>query len=320
MDAKAEEQDPQQKQKERALVLEQAALTLAQSPDYRVLRRVKPRAKFADAEGRKLLRGIILDTETTGLDTSSAVIVEIAMVPFLYADDGQPVEVLEAEIYHGFQDPGAPLSDEVKDVTGLTDEDLQGKTLDIEAIERLAASADLIIAHKADYDRKLCERLSPVFKAKPWGCSYAQIPWKEEKIRGGMLEYIGVSMGYFFSAHRAIDDARALLQFLANPLPISDRWPLNCIREDLKRQLYAIWAPQHTPFGLNVAFKQMGYRWSERTNEHGAILNKSHRKVVTKAEVHDEMARLIDFLHRAGIRGEPSAGPINPLDRFSFRE
>jgi hypothetical protein len=45
------------------------ALTLEKSPDYRVLRRLVPRTEFIPGNEQPTKTGILLDVETTGLDT-----------------------------------------------------------------------------------------------------------------------------------------------------------------------------------------------------------------------------------------------------------
>jgi DNA polymerase-3 subunit epsilon len=60
------------------------AETLAKSPDYRVLRRLTPRTEFAASEGQPTKTGILLDVETTGLDTARDEVIELAMVKFTY--------------------------------------------------------------------------------------------------------------------------------------------------------------------------------------------------------------------------------------------
>ncbi len=75
--------------------LEELAAALEANPDYRVLRRLRPRAMaegFDDVETRT---GLVVDVETTGLDSDQDEITELAMVPFRYALDGTVVEVLE---------------------------------------------------------------------------------------------------------------------------------------------------------------------------------------------------------------------------------
>ena len=47
------------------------AETLSKSADYRVLRRLVPRAEFASCDGQATKTGILLDVETTGLDAGA---------------------------------------------------------------------------------------------------------------------------------------------------------------------------------------------------------------------------------------------------------
>jgi DNA polymerase III epsilon subunit-like protein len=65
------------------------AETLAKSPDYRVLRRLTPRSEFASCEGQATKVGILLDVETTGLNTAQDEIIELAMVNFDNLPDGR---------------------------------------------------------------------------------------------------------------------------------------------------------------------------------------------------------------------------------------
>ena len=53
---------------------------LAKSPDYRVLRRLTPRTEFASYEGKATKAGVLLDVETTGLNTAQDEVIELAML------------------------------------------------------------------------------------------------------------------------------------------------------------------------------------------------------------------------------------------------
>ena len=55
--------------------------SLEQSGDYRVLRRQKPRDTFeAVGPGQELKLGVLVDLETTDLDTTSDEVIELGMV------------------------------------------------------------------------------------------------------------------------------------------------------------------------------------------------------------------------------------------------
>jgi DNA polymerase-3 subunit epsilon len=62
--------------------LAEMAEMLARSSDYRVLRKLIPRDEFAACEGQATRTGILLDVETTGLNTSLDEVIELAMVKF----------------------------------------------------------------------------------------------------------------------------------------------------------------------------------------------------------------------------------------------
>lgn len=67
------------------------AEALSRSADYRVLRRLVPRPTSQPAAGQEVRTGILLDTETTGLDHAKDEIIELGMVKFDYTPDGRIV-------------------------------------------------------------------------------------------------------------------------------------------------------------------------------------------------------------------------------------
>lgn len=67
------------------------AEALSRSADYRVLRRLVPRPTSLPAAGQEVRTGILLDTETTGLDHAKDEMIELGMVKFDYTPDGRIV-------------------------------------------------------------------------------------------------------------------------------------------------------------------------------------------------------------------------------------
>ena len=57
--------------------IESLAKQVESHPDYRVLRRLKPRTEFSVQAKGAIARGVVVDTETTGTDPSADEIIEI---------------------------------------------------------------------------------------------------------------------------------------------------------------------------------------------------------------------------------------------------
>lgn len=97
------------------------AQQLSEHPDYRVLRRLAPCSLFAEPDGRPLAKGVIVDTETTGLNQDTDKIIEIGVVVFEYdPTTGQAYRVLGT--YGCLEDPGIPILPEITEVTHITNE------------------------------------------------------------------------------------------------------------------------------------------------------------------------------------------------------
>ena len=124
------------------------AEALSQSTDYRVLRRLVPRPTSMPASGRETKIGILLDTETTGLDHATHEIIELGMVKFDYTPDGRIVGVRDT--FSAFNEPTAPIPPEVTALTGITDDMVAGHKIDEAAVNAFVDdSVVLVIAHNS---------------------------------------------------------------------------------------------------------------------------------------------------------------------------
>ena len=93
------------------------------------------------------------------------------------------------------EDPGMPIPAESTKIHGITDDMVIGKKIIDADIETLLADVSLVIAHNATFDRGIVEARLPIFQEKAWGCSFAQIPWKNEGISSAALEFIAYRLG-----------------------------------------------------------------------------------------------------------------------------
>jgi DNA polymerase-3 subunit epsilon len=69
------------------------AEALSRSTDYRVLRRLVPRTTFTPSVGESTKTGILLDTETTGLDSRKDEVIELGNGEIRLLPDGRVVGV-----------------------------------------------------------------------------------------------------------------------------------------------------------------------------------------------------------------------------------
>ena len=156
------------------------AQRLDQDPDFRVLRRLVPVHDFGPAPAEPDIRHVlVLDTETTGLSHASDKIIELAMLLVqVDAATGQPFGPVET--FEGFEDPGMPIPEVAKQVTGISDDMVRGQRLDDAQVQALIDRADLVVAHNAGFDRPFVEARFPGFAHKRWACSFADIDWKAQ--------------------------------------------------------------------------------------------------------------------------------------------
>lgn len=242
-----------------ASVWEHMAAALDSHPDFRVLRRLAPPREFPGPAQGETLRVLLLDTETTGLYAGRDKVIELALLAFdLDLATGQPVGPLE--VYDGLEDPGAPLSPEVQQLTGITDDMLQGQRLDEAHIANMLAGAQLVIAHNAAFDRPFVEARLPAFADLNWACSFADIDWKRQGRDSAKLSALAMQLGWFYDAHRAEMDCHALLAVLRPLLPLGERSGLMHLVEAARNPTFRLQATG-APFEAKDHLKARNYRW-----------------------------------------------------------
>lgn len=258
---------------------ETLAVALEAHPDYRVLRRLDVTREWPAVSGSDVSQAVILDTETTGLDPATDKIIELALVKFEYSRATCEIGRVLG-VYDGLEDPGVTIPPESTAVHGITDEMVRGKRLDDTAIEHLLDGVGVVIAHNAEFDRPFVERRLPGFASRAWGCSLREVPWESVGIASAKLEYLAYRYGFFFDAHRAEIDCRALLEVLRQPMPdppgaalddgavpgkVAQRvgagvMALKVLLESAREPSLRIWALA-SPFETKDVLKARGYRW-----------------------------------------------------------
>ena len=241
-------------------------------PDYRVLRRLKPRREFGHKRQGEIAKVLILDTETTGLDSSKDRLIELALI-LVDVDKATGLPLQVQEVFDELEDPGRPIPAEATRVTGITDAMVAGKRLNEARVAELMAGVDLVIAHNARFDRGFMENRLPAFAKLPWACSVAEIDWQAQGRGSAKLEFLAHELGFFYDAHRAEMDCHALLAVLAAPLPNTGETGLARLLAAAQATSYRVQATG-SPFSSKDALRAQGYRWdAERKVWHTQVGN-----------------------------------------------
>ncbi len=155
---------------------------------------------------------VVLDFESTGLNTGSARIIEIGAVRL----EGGVVTDGFSELV----DPGEALPPKITELTHITDRDLEGKPRAAEALPRLLAfiGDTPLAAHNASFDIRLMKaelrRIGMSFSGPVIDTlAYARKLYPDMKSfrLGALCKRLGVSLK---NAHRAVHDATATAQCL----------------------------------------------------------------------------------------------------------
>ncbi|MCI4679074.1 3'-5' exonuclease [Rhodoblastus acidophilus] len=290
--------------------LEKFAAALEKSPDYKVLRRLQPRAPIEGFPGVETRAGLFVDVETTGLNPELDEIVELAMVPFRYALDGTVVQVLDP--FDRLREPSTPIPPEITALTGITAEMVSGKEIDLAEVVKFAAPAALVIAHNAAFDRRFLERFCPMFSTKPWACSMAEVDWAAEGFEGTKLPYLAMAQGFFYDRHRAANDCLAAIEVLARELPRARVPALAKLLERARQPTWRIWA-ENSPFECKDFLKARGYRWNGEEN------GRPRAWYIDVSDVQKD-AELV-YMQREIYRYEVELNPVRvtAYDRYSDR-
>ncbi len=284
--------------------------TLEETGDYRVLRRLKTPTQYHQPDGTNTKLAIVIDLETTGLDADKDEIIEIALVPFTYSNDGRIFEVHEA--YNELQEPSEAIPAVITQITGITDEMVLGHKINAEKVFEVVEPAALIIAHNAAFDRKFAEKAFDVFLTKAWACSMTDVPWQEEQYESLKLEYLAMRNGFFYDGHRATADCYAAIELLTQTLPNSGILALAALLQNARQPTCRVWA-EGSSFDFKDILKARGYRWNDGND---GQLRSWYRDVIE-----DLLEEELLFLRKEIYQGAVNVPvvKITAFDRFSDR-
>lgn len=107
---------------------ETSLIALSQHPDYQVLQRVPTTLASKVSTDSKQFIATIIDLETMGLDATEHEIIEMGLLSFSFSTADGILALIDT--YNELNDPGKPIPPEVTKVTGICNEDVEGRAID----------------------------------------------------------------------------------------------------------------------------------------------------------------------------------------------
>jgi DNA polymerase-3 subunit epsilon len=161
--------------------------------------------------------------------------------------------------FHSYNEPKKKITQEITDLTGITADKVSGQKIPLAELTELVAWQDLVIAHHAQFDRPMLERVCPGFAKKCWGCTMEQIPWKKHGHESNRLGSILTKLGLFYEAHNAMADCYAGLYALTSM--VGDKTALAHVLEASRATTAHVWALK-APYDAKDLLKARGYFWN----------------------------------------------------------
>jgi len=278
---------------------------------YKVLTRVPESLSAEKLPSTKQFKAAVIDLETTGLDPRNDEIIEIGTLIVTFTNEDGFIAVDFAD--NQLQQPNNPISEEITNITGITNEDVAGKSIDWVQLEDKLADVALIICHNASFDRNFMELQAPehfskLIQSKAFGCTSRGINWKALGFEGAKLEYLNLKMGYFYDGHRALVDCWATLNLLQQR-PEAFEELKNGVRSK-ERLICAIDAD----FDKKDELKKRHYRWSDGRKN----LPKCWWITIPEQDYQDELDYLKDEIY-GGRQVSLPTHVITAHSRYSYR-
>ncbi|MBX9839538.1 MAG: hypothetical protein K2X69_14630 [Silvanigrellaceae bacterium] len=205
------------------------------------------------------MKALILDTETTGLDSKKDCIIEVAGI--LVDLNHKRIECQRSGLIY------ALTNQDSEKITGISQLMLDGVKSAFDdpfnSIKIMAEQSLCVIAHNAEFDKSFVEARGIILNNKnnlplEWICSYRDINYDiqtENKKLGTLAEAYSVDSG---GAHRALSDVTMLAQILFK-VPNIEEQVFSAIENKKKPEVKII---SLAPFEMKEDVKKAGFRWN----------------------------------------------------------
>ena len=254
---------------------------------------------------KKCISLAFLDVETTGLDKRNDQIIELAVKVVNVEKTSGKIVSIESE-YESYNDPGFEISDRITQLTGIKNKDIKGRAIVWGHVDDLISNVDLIVAHNATFDRSFVDRNSVISAKKVWSCSVNDIDWLKRGFSSSKQELLCYWHGFFFDAHRAMNDIDALINLLTHSSYSSNR-PITELIQNSQKVQYIILAEN---FSYNEKKKEIIKRNKYMWNPYQKVWYKNVSEDSIEAEKKILAATIYDNVFQGRVK------KIDPIDKY----
>ena len=286
---------------------------LESNPDYKILKRVSEQFSRIPNQDSKVFIATIIDLETMGMDAKVHEIIELGLLSFAFTTGDGIIDIVDT--YNELNDPGKPIPAEITRITKITNEDVQGRAVDWNTVERLIKQSHLIICHNSRFDRNFLELQTPptvrqLVEGKPFACTIKDIDWNARGYERSKLEYLNFKLGHFYEGHRALVDCWATFNLLTQESGAFDELKANV------RCKETLLCAKNAAFDKKDLLKARNYRWSDGLSS----LPKCWWIIVSSEDLNAEKLWLDEQIYT----GEQASASLPMIEitafkRYSFR-
>ena len=257
--------------------------------------------------GGKTIKIAFIDTETTGLNHKADEIIELALKIITFErQSGKIVSVDHS--YTSFNQPKKNINENITIITGINDKMVKNQFIDWKKVDSLLINANLIISHNASFDKPFMDNYSIISSKTQWACSIKDIDWLEKGFISSKQELLCFWHGFYFEAHRAMNDVNALIHLLTHNSYIDNKPILELVKNS-ETPTYIIWV---TNFPFNEDKKNVvkinGYGWN--------VIKKLWSKSVKKENIEGEKIFLTNLIYNDIFKGEVEE--LKVLDKYKI--
>ena len=203
-------------------------------------------------------RALLLDTETTGLDPATSATIEVGCI--LYDVAAACPVTHYATLIRASANP-AESTNRIP-VAALVEASDPASVWP--AIGKLAAKAEVIVAHNAEFDRKFVP--AAIRDERPWVCSASDLAWPKSKPGASLVNVaLAHDLGVAY-AHRALTDCDLLARLLTRVHELGHDLSAFLERGLRPKATFAV-AEKSFDEARNALAKEHSFRWDAQARE-----------------------------------------------------